>query len=190
MHHIVMILADGEAFIEQMSKGMTINHKDGNKGNNSISNLEYLSHADNLSPAQETGLIKEKPLEELISEHEVYKILKAYHKEGKSIEELSKAFELTVSAINKIVKGKLHRHVYTMYKAYNADSIRVAKKGRCKLTKEQVNRILRMYHIDSVSQGVIASKYGVSRSAVAMIASGQRWEEVYKAFQKQRVQIA
>jgi hypothetical protein len=38
-HHIVMILADVEQYIEQMSKGMTINHMNGNKADNRLSNL-------------------------------------------------------------------------------------------------------------------------------------------------------
>ncbi|GLY12512.1 hypothetical protein Bbad01_37280 [Bacillus badius] len=190
LHHLVMILADGEAYIEQMSNGMTINHKDGNKANNSLNNLEYLSHNENVAHAYVTGLIKENPLEELISEHEVYKILSAYNIEGKSVEELSKVFKISVSAINKIVKGRLHSHVYTMFKAFNAGAIRTIKKGSSKLTDEQVKSILRMYHVEGITQAVIAERQNVSRSTVAMVVTGQRWKELYEEFHHHNKQRA
>ena len=183
LHHIVMILADGEAYIEQMSKGKTINHKDGDKSNNSLNNLEYLSHVENVTHAYVTGLIKENPLERSISEHDVYKILKAYHNEGRSAKELSKMFKVSISAINKIVKGRLHRHAYTMFKPINTDLIRTSKKGNSKLTEHKVKSILRMYYIEGITQTVIAERHNVSRSTVAMVVTGQRWKEFYEEFQ-------
>lgn len=183
LHHIVMILADGEVYIEKMSKGMTINHKDGDKANNSLNNLEYLSHVENVIHAHVTGLIKVNPLEKLISEQEVYEILNSYHLEGKSIMELSKMFKISVSAIKRIVKGRLHRHVYIMFKAINSESIRVDKKGGSKLTEDKVKSILRMYHVEKLTQAVIAERHNVSRSTVAMIVTGQRWKELYEEFQ-------
>ena len=36
-----------EAFIGKIPKGMTVNHKDGNKANNRVENLEILSYRDN-----------------------------------------------------------------------------------------------------------------------------------------------
>lgn len=39
------------------SKKMTVNHKDGNRNNNNVSNLEWLSLADNIKHAFRTGLM-------------------------------------------------------------------------------------------------------------------------------------
>lgn len=46
----------GETFIPNPLKKETINHKDGNKANNKISNLEWSSRSENTKHAYDTGL--------------------------------------------------------------------------------------------------------------------------------------
>src|SRR5262245_46396327 len=45
-----------EAFIGPRPKGMTVNHKDGDKANNQLDNLEYLSNRDQQLHAHAHGL--------------------------------------------------------------------------------------------------------------------------------------
>lgn len=53
VHKLVALM-----FIGERPKDMTINHKDGNKHNNSVSNLEYISQGDNVRHSYDTGLNK------------------------------------------------------------------------------------------------------------------------------------
>jgi hypothetical protein len=52
IHRIV-----AEVFIGPCPGGLEVNHKDGNKTNNSVDNLEYVSHAENMKHAANLGLI-------------------------------------------------------------------------------------------------------------------------------------
>lgn len=47
-------------FLGEPPKGFTVNHKDGNRFNNAIDNLEWLSLADNIRHGFETGLYPQK----------------------------------------------------------------------------------------------------------------------------------
>ena len=56
---IVHILV-AKAFIPNPEWKRCINHKDGNKGNNFVDNLEWVSHSENMLHAYDTGLRKPK----------------------------------------------------------------------------------------------------------------------------------
>lgn len=188
VHHIVMILADAETYIEQMSQGMTVNHINGINTDNSLSNLEYLSQSANSGHAHDIGLYDERKLEKKLSEQEVYQMLKAYHIADVSKEDLAGAYSLSVDSVNRIVKGKRHTPMYAMFKVMNRESIIHRKKGTPKVTDTDVMDILDLFFNQEWSQPEIADKHNISRSAVAMIVRGYRWTEVYQQFNKKNVQ--
>ena len=45
-----------ETYIPNPSDKSSVNHKDGDKQNNTLSNLEWVSHQENMDHARETGL--------------------------------------------------------------------------------------------------------------------------------------
>ncbi|MCE7793455.1 hypothetical protein K8O68_13600 [Salipaludibacillus sp. CUR1] len=180
LHHIVMILADAEQYIEQMSKGMTINHISGDKADNSLNNLEYLSQTDNIIHAYVIGLKENKAVETRITEYQAYEMLEGFYQSERSIEELAEAFDLPKGAINKILNGKEYRGLFVMFRSLNkTDAVR--RKGN-KLTALQVRQMLREYHDKGVSQTALAKEYKVSRAAVGMIVAGRRWTDLYEEY--------
>lgn len=70
-HRIVMA-----AFVHPVSHGIQVNHKDGNKTNNRLENLEYCTQSENMQHAQKVlGLFRgEKASAAKLTERQVHKI--------------------------------------------------------------------------------------------------------------------
>lgn len=103
-----------EAFIENPKKLPFINHKDGNKLNNSIENLEWCNHSHNMRHAYETGLINNTGVKNGSSKLTVEKVLiiKKMLLMGISQYKIAKEIGgISRSAILKIKLGKTWTHV-------------------------------------------------------------------------------
>lgn len=181
VHHIVMMLADAEEYIKQMAEGMTINHINGNKKDNSLSNLEYLTIADNSCHAYIIGLTN-RPLESKINPYQAYEMLEGFYQSDKSLEELSEAFNIPVGSVQSILKGKSHSGLFVMFKTLNKDDVRPKYS---KLSVSAVRQILNMYHVKKMPQVAIAKQFNISRSTVGMIVTGHRWSDIHKEFFKE-----
>jgi hypothetical protein len=99
IHHMVY-----EAYIGPRKKGLTLNHRNGDKLNNNISNLEEVTYAQNNEHARMNGLNKV-----IISDYTIRKKVKAY-KGGVLIGEYDSADqaskELNAHHVTCICKGK------------------------------------------------------------------------------------
>ncbi len=106
-----------EAFIPNPMNLPQVNHKDGNKQNNSVENLEWCSASENQKHAYKTGLKSangEKNGQCKLSEKDVIEIRKVYVK-GKHSEfnsyGLARKYGVNPKTIQDIVNGKLWRGV-------------------------------------------------------------------------------
>lgn len=101
-----------EAFLGKRPHGLYVNHKDGNKRNNSINNLEYVTPRENILQSVKAGThpkgsrIAQAKLNEK-DVIEVIKLLSSHH----SCESISKKFCVSRTAINRIKLGKTWRHI-------------------------------------------------------------------------------
>lgn len=97
-----------EAFNGPLPKGMTINHKDGNKTNNRLDNLEIMTIGDNIRHAIKVlGQDRRgvgNPASRLTVEQVVeIRILRA---NKTPIKDLAKKFKLSAAMIGRITSGK------------------------------------------------------------------------------------
>lgn len=103
-----------EAFYgPQPFEGAEVNHIDGNKKNNRVSNLEYVTKLENIEHAVQTGLVKrgEESTGHKLTEEKVREI-RDLHKNGKiSLRDLAFMFDVSQEAVVKIVKNRNWRHV-------------------------------------------------------------------------------
>jgi hypothetical protein len=96
------------AFIPNPQKKREINHKDGNKTNNNLSNLEWITHSENALHAYKNGLHEfqrgEKGGNHKLTEKEVLEIRRLKNEEGYSYKKIAKMFHIGESTAYCIVK--------------------------------------------------------------------------------------
>lgn len=87
-------------------ESLTVNHKDGNKRNNSLSNLEWMSASENVKHAFRTGLIKNLlPRNKKIKNDDV-KTIKSLRLSGLKLREIAIKYGITESNVSMICLGK------------------------------------------------------------------------------------
>jgi hypothetical protein len=96
----------------------TVNHKDGNKGNNTASNLEWCTNAENLQHAEATGLAshvfgEEHGMHVLIEDEvrEIKRLLRANAPYKGQLKEIGHQFGVSNHCIFDIKHGRSWRHV-------------------------------------------------------------------------------
>jgi hypothetical protein len=102
-----------EAFISIELNGLTVNHKDGNKQNNTLENIELVSIQENIAHAFKTGLRDqqgEKNKRSKLSEAQVLGIRQRYLG-GESLSKLSNEFSVGGPCIWKIVSRRTWKHL-------------------------------------------------------------------------------
>jgi len=100
-----------EAFIGEPQVGQQVNHIDGNKLNNSVNNLEWVSACDNVRHSYKTGLASNansRHPSALFTNEEVIKMRKLRER-GLSYKEISELFNAKYGTVLKIVNGKNYR---------------------------------------------------------------------------------
>ena len=98
-HYVHRLVA--EAFID--GRDETVNHKDGNKRNNHVSNLEWMSYSDNNKHARENGLV-DKIYEKKLPQPTRRKIATLYKTGKYKYTELAFLFSIDVRTVKKYIK--------------------------------------------------------------------------------------
>lgn len=110
LHRLVMMAFEPIENCESME----VNHKDGNKKNNCLSNLEWCSSSENQKHAFRTGLQKPRRGEannlSKLTEKDVIKVLDM-HDEGFFDEEIAEEVGCSVKNIYSILSGKSWKHI-------------------------------------------------------------------------------
>ena len=158
IHRLVAV-----AFIPNPEKKHQINHRDGNKLNNHTSNLEWVTHIENIQHATQTGLMplgEERFGAKLTNEQVIYI---RENPNNLSIAELADMFHVKESKISAVQLGKRYTSV--------GGSIREARKSRLKISYAVRNEIRAEYISGDLQFGAhaLGKKYGVSPATIIRI---------------------
>jgi len=154
-------------------KGLgTVNHINGLKSDNDSSNLEWLTHKDNMRHAFDTGLIKNRGSANKstkLTEDQVFKIREQFYEQGATCRGLATTHRMSVGAIQNIVTYKTWQHV-----EFKSTWIKQPKYNN-KLTKIQVDVIRDEYKSGS-SLSQLAKIHRVSRSTIHKVVTYKTWK--------------
>ena len=106
VHRAVMLAFAGRPTVPTH----VVNHKDGNKENNCLDNLEYVSPSENIRHAYATGLARGKKGEEnpmAVLNQDTVAAIRTLHSTGWSLSRISRAFRLDLSRVRRIVIGEI-----------------------------------------------------------------------------------
>lgn len=158
------------AFIPNPENKHQVNHIDGNKQNNHISNLEWVTNQENAKHARENGLMPHA----VFTDEDVYLICRELAN-GRSSTEISKLYGYPYDSVYQIRRGENWKHIssqFTFPPMRNRNTV---------LTESQVREIcLRILNGDKLVD--IANQFNTSPDVIGKIKNGRSFTKITKEY--------
>ena len=164
------------SFLGEIPDGLCINHLDGNKANNHISNLELCTYKENTDHAYRLGLAEGKKGEDnsqaKIKEETVLAAYSMFEK-GYSNDQVGSILGITSKHVSLLRNGKRWKH---LYKEVNGFSIST---GSLPFSVPKCAYILEVCNDESLFNKDIAERFDLDRSTVSRIRSKKTWKALF-----------
>ena len=164
IHRLVAI-----AFIPNPEGLPQVNHKDGDKANNCVSNLEWISNYDNLMHS--FNKLGREGGKSVIKATRVLEVVELY-KSGKRCKDIASMFGVSSQSIHAIVTGK------TYPKIKRDRVLKTRLLNNSKISVEDVKNMRRIYDLGGITIAAIARRFGVSRYSAGDIVNRRTFVSV------------
>lgn len=170
-----------EAFFGLIPENLVVNHKDGNKLNNILSNLEIVTHAYNTQHAYATGLAHGRRGEDhhsnKVTEEDVLSMY-AMFEMGLNNDYVAEKFNLHSRYVSLVRHGKRWEHVYNRVGKTFPRSFTI---GAYTLT--QVAEAIELLKLSDISNINISKQTGIEVSNISRLRHGKIWQDFVKFYE-------
>lgn len=175
-----------EAFIYNFENKPEVNHIDGNKKNNNVSNLEWCTDRENTVHAIKTGLRKiytgENATDAKISNKTAHKICQMLEDNLYGTREISDKLDVPTSIVNNIKHKKCWLEVSKLYNIDNHNTrskpIQKQRNDPEKITEAMAIRICELLQNTNLKVKDISKVTGVNKYKINAILYGTGWKKL------------
>lgn len=182
IHRLILL-----AFAGYANGSYECNHIDGNKSNNNIKNLEWVTSSENrLHSSRILGHRGENMGAAKLSEAKVLEIRKLYLTGEYSYEKLCHMFNVSVSLIGAIITNKAWTHVENKISVNGRIAIKQSTRSKkygsdvstSKLAESDVITMRYMYKTGKYTQKELGNMFGVNDRSVSGIINRKSWTHI------------